>query len=646
MIKALDTIEKYILFIVLALFPVFVLPQFASPYVVPKEILLVAGICLLVVFWLIRMVVRGSFSFSVGKFDLGVLFVAISYLLSTILATPNKMEAYLFPGVTTFALSGVVLYFLINQFDKKVKEEAKISLFAGALLLSLGIFLTTLSAFSKIPQLPAFIKDASFNPMGGNVPSGVFLIVFLAFSIGLAIKESESVKRLFFGVVAAVILFALVILVGGALPGKAQAPRFVPMQSSWEITVEALKKSPILGAGPANYLTAFNLFRPITYNQSDLWQVRFTTASNYYFTLLTENGFLGLFALAVLFIAIYRAFAKDPKSDLEKYSLVLLIVLFAVLPAAPTLLVVFFILLSLFSHSEGKVLKLNVSAAEGSSISSRIPAIIVSLPFLAGIAVVAFYMFRSFAAEATFKGALDALSRNDARQTYDLMAKAIGQNPRVDRYHASLAQVNMAIASSLGSKEDITDTDRQTITQLVQQAISEGKSTVTLNPSRSANWEVLAQIYRSIMPFATGADQFTIQAYTQAVALDPINPNLRIGLGGVYYALGRYDEAIDSFKLAVLAKGDLANAHYNLAIAYREKGDNDKAISEMNVVLSLLDANSEDYTLAKNVLTELEKNRSTEAASGTELQAPQPVEQTNITPPIELPENSTPPETP
>jgi len=429
------------------------------------------------------------------------------------------------------------------------------------------------------------------------------------------------------------------------------------MTTSWEITVEALKKSPLFGAGPANYLTAFNLFRPLSYNQSELWQIRFTTASNYYFTLITETGFLGLAAILILFVSIYKAFSQDVKAGVnkenlgetvEKSALVLLLILFAVFPIPPTLLVFLFALLALYSKSENKVLHLNVAASDsGSTVASRVPSMIAGLPFIAGVIAVIFFGSRVVAAEATFKKSLDALNKNDAKGTFDLMTKSITQNQKVDRYHASLAQVDMALASSLAAKEEITDTDRNTITQLVQAAISEGKATVNLNPSRSGNWEVLAQIYRSIMPFATGADQFTIQTYSQAVALDPINPNLRISLGGVYYALGRYDDAIDAFKLAVLAKNDLPNAHYNLAVAYREKKDFDNAISEMNIVLSLVDANSQDYTLAKSTLDELEKNKPVVATEteGENLQAPQPVEPSNIAPPIELPEEATPPAT-
>jgi tetratricopeptide (TPR) repeat protein len=655
--KLLENLEKYILYIVLGLLSIFVLSNYSVPYVVPKEILLVGGICLIVFIWAIRTIVKGSLTFSIGKFDLGVLLVALAYVASTFLATPNKMEAYLVPGTTTFILGGAVLYFLINQYNQKVKSGATIALFVSALLLSLISLFASLDVFSKIPQLPTMFKDATFNPMGGLVPSIMILSTLLVFSVGLILKEKDIIKKVFYGVSMFVIAFGVVVLISLSLPGKPQSPRFPTTQDSWEITVETLKKSPFVGVGPANYLTAFNLFRPVTYNRSDLWQVRFTTASNFYFTLVAETGFVGLFAIAVLLISIYKYVKQDLSlsknndklsQNFEKLAIVLIVILFAVLPISSSVFVYLLALLAIISKSENKVLHLNtVAPAQGNSaLVTRIPSIIVALPFIAGVIAVVFFGSKTLIAEATFKSSLDALTANDAKSTYDLMNKAITQNPRVDRYHANFAQVNMALANSLASKKDITDTDRTTISQLVQQAISEGKATVSLNPTRSNNWEVLAQIYRSVMPYAKGADQFAIQTYNQAIALDPTNPNLRIALGGIYYSLGKYDDAIDTFKLAVIAKPDLANSHYNLAVAYQEKKDYDNAITEINNVLNIVDKGSKDYTLAKNMLDELQKNKPAKSADTTtseSLTAPLPAQKSNIKPPITLPNEATPP---
>jgi tetratricopeptide (TPR) repeat protein len=638
-IKLFRTFEKYILVVFAALFVVFVLPKFNSPYVVPKEIFGVVAVSLFLILWAVRLIIKGQATFSIGKFDLGVFLLVLTYIVSAIFRTPNKMEAFFFPGTVTFVIVAAIFYFLLNQFDKKTKNLVLMTLFGSGILLAVSVLFAQFGVFTHIPQLPAFMKDVSFNAAGGNLPSVIYLVVLLPLGIISIIRQKDIVVRTFLVFSSIVIGLGAVMIIINMLPGKPTSLVLPGLQTSWEVLIETLKTSPILGAGPDNYLTAFNLFRPLSYNQTALWLTRFSTATNYYFTLITEVGFAGLAAISIILIGVYRTVKTNLKAkNWEIISLALLAILLAVFPSAPNLIFLLMALLAVFSRSEEK----SVSLA-----TSRVPAVIIAAPVILGIAALALFGTRAVRAELTYQKALGALAANDAQSTYNLITASVNQNPYVDRYHASLAQLDMALANSIASrKTTLSDADRSTITQLVQQAISEGKAAVTLNPSRSGNWSVLAQIYGSIMPFAQGADQFAIQAYTQAVALDPINPNLRIALGGVYYALGRYGDAIDAFKLAVLTKSDLANTHYNLAIAYRDSKDFDNAIAEMNIVLTLVPKDSSDYTLAQTTLADLQKNKpatSTAPATGN-LTTPQK-QITTIKPPITLPQEATPPAT-
>jgi tetratricopeptide (TPR) repeat protein len=636
--KILKNAKIYLIFVAVALFAIFVLPGFASPHIVPKEIFGVVIAALVLVLGSVLAIIKGGSKLSIGKYDFAVILLTLAYVLAAIFRTPNKLEAFFFPGTVTLVIISAIFYFLINQFGSAVKKSVLTAVFFSGIILSISILFTQLGLFSKIPQLPLFMKDPSFNPTGGFLPALIYLIVALPIGIIQAIKNKDIVKRTFFGVAILIIIFAATVLTINLLPGKPQSAVFPSMQTSWEITIETLKASPIFGAGSGNYLTAFNLYRPVTYNQTALWATRFSSATNFYFTLITELGFVGLAALVILLIAIYKNLVKGFKQkSWEEISIVILVVSFALFPASPVHIFLLMVLLAVFSKSEEKVIDL---------ANTKISSAIVAAPVFIGVIALGIFGTKVVAAELTYKNSLDALSSNDGKTTYDLMTSASTQSQYVDRYHASLAQIDMALATSIANKEELSDTDRETITQLIQQAIDQGKATVTLNPARSGNWEILAQIYRSIMSFATGSDQFAIQSYTQAVALDPINPNLRISLGGVYYALGDFDSAIDSFKMAVLAKSDLANAHYNLAIAYREKKDFESAIAEMKTVMSLVTPDSPDYTLAKSTLEDLEKNKPVTATDGTESLITPQKQTTVIEPPITLPEEGTPPAAP
>ena len=654
--KTLKILEKYILYITVFLVPLIILPIFPNPFGLPKLIILSFGVGLIILVKAIQTLVKGSLKISIGSFDFPVILIGVAYLVSAILRTPNKMEAFFLPGTTTVILAGVLLYLLINQLKETDKKGLGLVVFFSGVVLSLVSLFAASGILAKIPQLPAYIQNSNFNLLGGTLPTSLFLASLLPLGLGIALSEKEAVKKIFLAVSVGVVALGLAISIFNSLPGKPASPNLTEFATTWAIAIDTLKESPLLGVGPGNYLTAFNRFRPLSYNQTDLWAVRFTSGRDFYLTLLTETGLLGAAGIILLLVAVYRK-SRAKLADLLKLpglsALLVLLVLLALFPATTTLIVLMFILLSLATKTRKTVLNLTatpISAPEATTngkYASRFPAILISLPFIIAVLVFFFYASRALAAEVKFKKALDALVANQGTQTYDLMREAINTNPLVDRYHASYSQVNLILANAIAQNEDITDQDRTTIAQLIQQAIREAKAVVTLNPQRAGNWELLASTYRAIIPFAQGADQFAVQTYNQSIVLDPINPNLRIALGGLHYALGDYDTAIRVFELATFAKPDHANAHYNLAIAYREKGDIQKSINEITLVLSLVDRDSDDYELVRTELENLEKRLPAETAEGTEtLIPPQPAEEPVIQPPLELPEEAEPPVAP
>lgn len=648
--KTLSTLEKFSLYLTIFLLPIVVLPIFPNPFGAAKVAVLAFGVALTLLFCSLRTIFTGKIELSLGKFDIGVIVLALAFLVSAILRTPNRMEAFFLPGTATTIIASTVLYFLILK-NKTIKDNILITLFISGIFVAVFSLLAYSGILSRVPQLPAFMKDANFTTLGGNLPTIIFLGTILPLSLGVLLKEKESSIKAFAGVSLVVMLLSVGLLVFNMLPGKAATPRLPSFNTSWAITVDTLKERPFLGIGPGNYLSSFNRFRPLAYNQTDLWNLRFTSARDFYLTVITETGLAGALGLAILLFAVYRYLSSniDPKNLLTSrkgavLSLIVLLVLLALFSAGTTLIALLFILLAL--NSDSRSVNLNF-AGQANASAARIPALIVTLPVIAALLAFGYFGTNVLRAEAKFKQSIDALAQNQGTRTYDLLNEAIQINPNVDRYRANYARVNLALAQNIAQQEEITDQDRQTVAQLIQQSIREAKATVTLNPQRAGNWQLLANTYRSIIAFAQGADTFALQSYNQAIALDPINPNLRISLGGLYYALGNYDQAIRAFEFAVIAKPDLANAHYNLAAALREKGDIEAAINEMTTVLSLVDQGTEDYEIARAELEALENAQvSGDFEEGDALQPPQPGQEQVIKPPLDLPEDSNPPEAP
>ena len=662
--KIFEKLESYIIFASILLIPVFTPPIASNPYIIPKLTLLFIAVALLLLTYSVKVIITGKLKFSLTKYDLPVAIMALGYIISTIFRTPNKMEALLLPGTATIYVLASLIYYFANQLKGKNKDLIPHILSYSAALYTIFLIFGVTGLFSKIPQLPAYMKSANFAPEGGFLPSAIFLAAILPLSIG-AFLQSKSTQKILTIFSSLVVAAGLVISIVYILPGKPLSPRFPSYAVSWNISVDALKNSPILGIGPGNYLTAFNRFKPISYNQGNLWAVKFATAKSNFLTLLTEAGLLAAAPLLLLLYALYKEIVQDLKhTKLVKWgfssvsqivSLALVIITFFLFPFTPLLVLVFFIILSLNSKAKETSLSLTTRAEGeglGHAAASKFPAVLLTLPIIVATLYVGFRASRIVSAEWRFTKALNAIIANDANSTYEGLRQAVRLNPLVDRYRLTFSRINLTLANSIvqnivNAGTQATDQDRVNITTLIQQAISEAKAGVALNPFRAGNWEVLAQTYRAIMPVAQGADAFAIQTYSQAVALDPLNPNLRIALGGIYYGAGDFETAVRVFEFAVATKGDHANARYNLAFAYREKGEVQKAIEQMTIVLSLIpDRESQDYKVAKQALEDLQSKAQAEPPTGEELTPPEESPEPVITPPIELPEESNPPESP
>lgn len=665
--KLLAKIEKYILYVTVFLLPVTVLSVSANPFVTPKLAVLLYGVAFALLARCIRVIISGKLDFKVSGFDFPVLVIAVSYVISAILRTPNKMEAFLLPGTATAIVGGAVFYFLANQLSREEKKNMSLVLFGSGVLFAFITLVAFTGVVTKINQFPALLRSEGFTPEGGYLPSLVFLASILPFGLSSFFSEKAASRKILLGVASVFVGLGALISLYNILPGQTFAPKFPSNSVSWSIAVDSLKTSPILGVGPGNYLTAFNRFRPIEYNATELWAVKFATARTFLFTMITEAGLLAAAGFVLLLYVVYKNARRDFKeqklvnwgiaamSDL--ISLTILILSLFLMPATTLLMILLFIYLSFYSKGKHTTLDLT---AKGSSetnvavneVATRFPALLISVPVIVAVIYLSYYSSRVLMAEYKFISSLNSLAQNNAQKTYDTMREAISINPYVDRYHSTFARVNLALANSMAINAQqegatVTDQDRQTITTLVQQAIAEGKSAVAVNATRAGNWEVLAQIYRSIMPLAQGSDAFSVQSYRQAIALDPLNPNLRIALGGIYYAVKDYDTATSIFELAVATKPDHANAHYNLAFSLNEKGNVDRAITEMTSVLSLItDKDSEDFRVAQKALSDMQAKKAATGGTGQELNAPQQAGENLLEPPIELPEGSEPPEAP
>ncbi|MBM3209088.1 tetratricopeptide repeat protein [Candidatus Shapirobacteria bacterium] len=655
----LNYLARVVIYIFVFLLPLFFLPIFSDYVVFPKMLLLFAFTFLLLILWLAKNILSHRVELKLTALDLPVLLLAISYVLSAIFQSPNKVEAFLNPLGPGIIILLTLLYFLVvNSAIYNLQFTIYNSLAASASVLSL-ISLFWFLEFWKVwgINLPDWLAQKTFTPTGGLLPQALFLAVALALIVP---RLLASLKQKVFSLFAiCYLLFAIVISLGLFISCyqllATAKPLLLSFSAAWAIAIEGFKnwRISLLGVGPGNYFTAFNVFKPFSLNASPLWGIRFGASANWYLQLLSEVGIIGLGAYLFLIWRVVKARSKLPSGYmatlLSCYIATLLIfALQLFLPPNFLLIVTCYLLLVIIASSLPRK-----EVVEGGRILPWLITVI-SLVLILGSG---FFVYKAALAEFYLNKSFVAAAANDGTQTYNYQRNAIENNPYIDRYRVAYSQTNLALANAIaGSPPEgkLTDQNRADITTLVQQSIAAAKSAIALNPTKITNWENLASIYRQLINFADGAANFAIGAYQQAINLDPANPLLRIDLGGLYYSQGNWDEAVRSFEGAVALKRDLANAHYNLSAALKEKKDWVRAAQEMEATLNLVPADSGDYQKAKGELEALQKKLTEEAKEATRtaqpakpagpetltepLVAPSP----KIAPPISLPTESPP----
>ncbi len=653
MVKIIDQIINWVLVALALLLPLFFLPLTSEFYLFNKQALLIFAVGLLLFLWVLKMVMKKTLSFRKTPLDLPLIIFILAHLASTIIASPNKMEAIVGPTSlgTILALTG--LYFVItnNLITSSVKFLIS-GVMASATILGLVALYQFLGLGEAIAAAP-WLKSPLFTPSGGPLILISYLVAGLVISIILFLRKfsrEEWLASVLYFVPCVFIALGLGFTLYQIIPGKETSLTILSYKDSWAIAIEAFKQNPLFGVGPGNYLSAFNRFRPVGFNAYSFWNNRFANASSFPLELLTVGGVMALGAYLFLLLKTIplwlRSFRQEKANDFQMTILVGLVALFLIqffLPSNFLILVFTFVFLALLARRfrEEKVVSLPAK-----TLSSVILGVVVIF------VIIVFYGWgRIWAADFYFRQSLNALAQNQGAQTYNFQIKTIGLNPFSPVYRRAYSQTNFALANSLAAKGDLSDQDRDNVTQLIQQAIREAKIAASLNPLDAVNWENLAQIYRNLINFAQGADQWTIAAYRQAIAMDPINPRIRVNLGGLFFSLQNYEAATRQFENAVNLKPDYANGLYNLAATYRERKMYQEAYLAMQAAVNLVPADSADYQKAKDEMDELAEKLPTEATPSAErppakpeegLTEPQPIPSPIIEPPIELPEEAGP----
>jgi tetratricopeptide (TPR) repeat protein len=650
-------------------FPLVFSAQMTEAFMLPKHLLLAAIVTLSMISLGFHMVSEGKIRLRTTPFDIPVLLFTFVVIASAFLSV-NKFQSLI--AAVPFMYAALLFYTIVNS----VKSEKALLFVLSCLIIGAAAasLLSVLGFFHIYPLPFQYAKSPYFSSVGNLLDqalyfgmvlpvAGYFALRFLsvlgnrsARSSNQPDNKSSSLSDLIFTLAFLVITAGLIVSLFYLV--TSQKPFILPMGNGFQIAFAAISqdagrmiKSFFFGSGYGTFLTDFTRFKQPSYNaDSNLWAVTFVQSSSFILELLATTGLLGVLSFMFIIFRIIR----------EKtifLPLAIAIVAAFILPFSPLIVTFFFAILGIFSvvrafsgspsfeETELHLIAFEENVEQDNALRKAarrhrtvlLPSLFILLLF-AVTGVTDYYTSRYAVSDITFQKSSVAASQNNGAQMYKLQTDAIQLFPYRDYYHQIFSQTNLQLANALAKQTPAGASPsaqiQQTVLTLIQQSINSGRSATSLSPYSALNWNNLSTIYRSLIGFGQNADQFAILSSQQAITLDASNPQQYVNLGGIYYQLGLWDEAIRQFQIAIQLKPDYTNAYYNAGHALEAKGSLQQALTVYNAVKTLVASNHDTTTkitaeidALKNKINEQSKNV---AGAATEAEQQQVAGEKNI----------------
>ncbi len=568
-----------------------------------------------------------------ANITLGILYIIISTFIKEKHEIKNILMSFL-AGTSLSSLIASLSFFgvlLIPGTDNNFNPTGSLItlgiLSALAIVFSLYIQTTQENRAIKAMAVLSFIPNFFYIVAYDNLKVWALLglgIVLLGASFGTTKIKENRLNGLLVGIIATVILGITTIpatrsvIMRHSYPKEAQ----LSFKESWNIAISTMRDFPIAGTGPSTFYLNYPRYRSISMNQNENWNLRFDKPQSEVLLVISSLGILGIVVGTYFGIKVTKTIMHTyTKDDLERVvaimSALMGITLFlthATVPLGFGLTLMLGIMGSIELSKEQKFLsfkasneKETITTLSGKNETEGFLTGVIALPLFA-LATLAFItIYKVYPSEYYMQQAVEALT-TDASKSYEFQTKAIKHNPHRSNYYNTFAQTNLAIAINLAGQENLSESDTQTVQNLVATAISTTKASAeSINPLNPVNWEIQASIYRAIRDATQDADQWAIRAMESAIKLDPTNPRLRLELGGIYYAKGDFATAASLFRQAINLKADYANAYYNFAQAAKNLEDFATAKRALELTLSLVQTNSEDAEKVRQEMADLDK---------------------------------------
>lgn len=561
-----------------------------------------------------------GYNLEVGTFgSVLVLFVFMGIVSMVFVDTLRIIKLY---GVLLLSLSLVLIFGLAKVLSHGSWFE--FGVFSGVMGNSIGAwtdyaicfgFLTLVSLFA-VAMLP--LSKMHRNLMNAVIALSVFLLMVINFSnawqlvLGtslvalvyfmtverrIAHADSGSYKLLSLKLAPLVIVFfvSLLFVINPTL-SSTKGPlgdyisnsfgvRSVDVRPSLSSTLgvagSTLKTHALLGSGPNTFAEDWLMYKPAAINLTTFWNTAFPYGFGFLPTQIATTGLLGTF-LWLLFLGFFlvlgiRALVKNSQVKSERFLLVssfvgsmFLWVAATVYTPSAVILALAFILTGVFIASS-RVVNLIPSRE---IVFSRHPllnfgSMLVAILLVIGTVGFAFTSYKKIASAFHFQKALSAVSIPDS--SVDSIEAELGKASDLgpmDIYFSALAQLEFARAQSVLANATGTPEQARTAFQTaISRSIAGAQAATQAYPGNYQNWITLGSIYAALVPAplsVPGAYEGAKLAYTEAVKLDPLSPEISLLEARLELDHGNSSTARAYINESIQKKEDYAEAYFLL----------------------------------------------------------------------------------
>jgi tetratricopeptide (TPR) repeat protein len=399
--------------------------------------------------------------------------------------------------------------------------------------------------------------------------------------------------------------------------------------SSFKLSLQALKEKPHFGSGPGTYAYDFSKFKDPEFNKSPLWSMTFNKATSRVLNDLATVGLLGFVAILTMmifpiFYGIQLLFKKSREAEQKNNNWILALGLTSALITQSLMYFLYnsnMVLELVFFFVIGALVVLVVDKKKQyelkpSSLQTLAATLIFTIVFIFGLGIL-FLNGQRYVAEMNYLNGLESWQAGNKDQAIKEIETAASMNSSSDLYFRQLSQAYLLKLQDelqkTGTKAP-SDEQKAKVQVLVANSVNAAKIATDISSKNVANWSMTGFVYQNMFGLIGDAESWALSSYNSALGLDPNNPYLLAQKGIVLFAssskLGddQKDKKIEllnqsktQLEKAVSLNPGYSNGLYYLGLVYDALGQKNKAIEQFTKISQLNPQNTDILKIIENL---------------------------------------------